>query len=223
VLDFVQSALKQRHNGDLRMSREVQWVKKALSLASIYTLMRVVGFGLLAGYLWYSADWRVSAIWVVAFPVISLAVAGTSTVLRISERLPGLNSYLLYPVESHNPAAALSESEWALRQAKYLESGMRGGMILTTLAEDGLICVPVILLGLSPLSAIVAGIAFGCIHLARYTYLDCISKAFIYTLVCYWVLPFGILTVALGHLLMDAFGLGVLKLAKYKLSKGKRE
>jgi hypothetical protein len=125
----------------------------------------------------------------------------------------------LYPATDSPPGNIRSEDEWALHQAKYLEDSARGGAILTTPTEDGLICVPVLLLGIAPISALIAGIVFGGIHLARFTYLECIGKAIAYAIVCYVVLPFGLLTVAVGHLLLDVIALAVVKLAKHRLSR----
>jgi len=44
------------------------------------------------------------------------------------------------------------------------------------------------------------------------------QKAIIYAVVCYVILPFGILTVVAGHLLLDVIGLATLKVAKRKLT-----
>ena len=137
--------------------------------------MRVVGFGMLFGYLWHSGDWRLSLPWALAFPAVSLVVGWTFVSLRFSERFLRLNTYLLYPANERVTESPLSEDEWALRQAKYVESGMRGGLILTAPAEDGFICVPVLLTAISPISVLVGGIVFGCMHLARFTYLECSS------------------------------------------------
>ena len=151
--------------------------------------------------------------------ISSFVVGWTFVSLRFSERFPRLNTHLLYPANERVTESPLSEDEWALRQAKYVESGMRGGLILTAPAEDGFICVPVLLTAISPISALVGGIVFGCMHLARFTYLECIGKAIAYALVCYVVLPHGLLTVVAGHLLMDVSGLAVLKVAQHRLSR----
>ena len=181
--------------------------------------MRVAGFVLLAGYLWHTGDWRVSLPWALIFPTIALSVAGAFVALRLFDHFPRLSAYYLYPRQGTSTENALSEDEWALKQAKYLEGGLRAGAILTASAEDGLICVPVLLFGIMPISALLGGIAFGLIHLARFTYLECIGKAIAYALVCYFVLPFGLLTVMLGHLLVDGLSFAAVKVAKRRLSR----
>jgi hypothetical protein len=184
-----------------------------------YVAMRVVGFGLLAGYLWRSGDWRVSVPWALAFPAISFSVAWAFVALKLFDRFPRLNARLLYPPTNRSAGNGLSEDEWALRKARYLEGGLRGWAILTAPAEDGFICVPLLILGITPISALLGGIAFGLIHLARFTYLECIGKAVSYTLVCYFVLPFGLLTVVLGHLVTDVLGFAAIKVTKHRLSR----
>jgi len=179
--------------------------------------LRIAGFGSLAGYLLWTGDWRVSIPWAFAFPALALLVAWVVIALKLSDRFSLLNDYLLYPNSARAPENTLSADEWALRKANYLEDGMRGWAILAAPAEEGLICVPLLLLGITPVSALFGGIVFGFLHLARFTYIECIAKVVIYSLVCYFLLPFGLLTVALGHLLLDALALAGLKVAKSRI------
>jgi hypothetical protein len=181
-----------------------------------YVTIRVVGFSLLVGYLAVTADWRISVPWVFAFPAISFSVAWLFVGLNLFDRFPKLNRYILYPQTNGNTERAQSDNEWALSQAKYLGSG--GKSVVFAPTEDGLICVPVLLVGIGTISAALGGLAYGLIHLGRFTYLECIGKTITYTLVCYFVLPQGLLTVVTGHLLMDLIAFAALKVAKYKLS-----
>ncbi len=181
-----------------------------------YAVIRAVGFGFFVVYLVFTGDWRISALWAVAFPVIAFSIAWLFVLLKLFDRLPKLNRYLLYPPSKTEPR--LSENEWTLAKANYLESGFRGKALLFTAAEDGLICVPILLIGIAAIPAACGGVVFGLLHLGRFTYLECIGKAITYTLVCYFVLPYGLVTVAVGHFIMDALGLAVIKVAKHKLS-----
>ena len=178
----------------------------------------MLGFGLLGSYLLVTGDWRISPIWALAFPAISFSVAWAFVGLKLFDRFSKLNAYLLHPNASEKREVPLSDDEWSLRQARYLESGFRGKAILTTPAEDGLICVPVLLVGVGSVSAALGGIAFGFIHLGRFTYLECIGKSITYALVCYFVLPHGLLTVAFGHVIMNGIGFIAIQVAKRKLS-----
>lgn len=182
-----------------------------------YIALRILGFGLLGSYLVVTGDLGVSLIWALAFPAISVSVASAFVGLKLFDLFPRLNDYLLYRNDGHKEAS-LSGDEWALRQAGYLGSGFRGKTVLISPAEDGLICVPVLLVGIGWLSAALGGIAFGFIHLGRFTYLECIGKSITYALVCYFVLPHGLLTVVLGHMITNGIAFIAVQVAKHKLS-----
>ena len=178
----------------------------------------VIGFGLLGSYLVLAGDWRISPAWALAFPAISFSIAWLFAGLKLFDQYPKLNGYLLYPNTDEKSETPLSGDEWALKQANYLESQFRGKAILSTPAEDGLICVPVLLIGIGPLTAALGGVAFGFIHLGRFTYLECIGKSITYALICYFVLPHGLLTVALGHVIMNGVAFVAIQMTKRKLS-----
>ena len=180
--------------------------------------VRVLGFSLLVSYLVLTGDWRISIYWARAFPGIAFLVAGLTVSLKIPDRFPKLNHYFLYPKNKQDAVASLSNDEWALGQAKYLANGMKGASILFAPSEDGLICVPILMVGLGLIPSVLGGVAFGLLHLSRFTYFECLGKSVYYTLVCIFVLPHGLLTVALGHLLMDFIALIVLTFAKRSLS-----
>jgi len=184
----------------------------------VQVVLGILGFGLLGSYLVVTDDWRISPIWALAFPAISFSVAWAFVGLKAFDRFPKLNAYLLHPNTDEKKEAPMSGDKWSLRQAHYLESGFRGKAILTTPAEDGLICVPVLLVGIGAVSAALGGLVFGFIHLGRFSYLECIGKGTTYALVCYFVLPHGLLTVACGHLIMNGVAFLAIQVAKRKLS-----
>lgn len=187
-----------------------------------YIAIRSVGLLFLVSYLLGLGDWRLSLLWALAFPAISFSVASLFVILKLSDRFPSLNRYLLVYGQNVGSPLASTENERTLAQASYLENGLRRTSVLAAPLEDGFVCVPLLLVGLNPLSAIVGGIAFGAVHLARFTYIECIGKALYYTLVCFFVLPHGLLTVATGHLLTDVIGLVGVKIAKQRLTQKSR-
>ena len=184
-----------------------------------YIAIRVVGFTLLGTYLFLSDDWRVSPYGVLAFGAIAFSVSWLVVTLKIADRFPKLNRYLLFPRNDQCAAHTLTENEWALAQANYLESGLRGATILASPSEDGMICVPILVAGLGPIASVVGGVAFALLHLGRFTYVECISKGIFYALVCFFVLPHGLLNVVLGHLFMNLLALIVIKVAKRALAR----
>ena len=200
---------------DVRAQRPVQrmfkstWFRIALG---------TLGWPLLAGYLVLTGDWGFSPIWALAFPAISFSVAWLFIRLKLDHRFPKLNRYLLYSDTDETRPTAASDDDWALKQAHYLHSQFRASAVLSTPAEDGLICVPVLLVGIGPISAALGGLAFGFLHLWRFSYLECIGKSVTYAAICYFVLPHGVLTVVLGHAITNGIGYVVVQIARRKLS-----
>ena len=194
----------------MRRVAEPRWVSASITVA---------GFGLLVGYLAFTGDWRISPAWAFVFPVITFSVAWAFVAFKLFDRFPKLNRYMLYPPTAEEVESPLSPKEWTIRQVDYLTSLFRGKGAFLTPGEDGLICVPVLLVGIHPLSAFLGGLAFGAMHLARFTYLDCIAKSITYGLVCYFVLPHGLLTVVLGHVIMNGIAFAVLQVMKRQMER----
>jgi MFS family permease len=178
----------------------------------------ILGWPLLAGYLMMTGDWRVSLVWALAFPAISFAVAWLFVGLKLFDRFSKLDGYLLYSDTDETRPATVSSDDWALKQADYLNSGFNWRAVLSTPAEDGLICVPLLLVGIGPFSAALGGVIFGFLHLGRFTYLECIGKSITYAAVCYFVLPHGVLTVVLGHGIVNGIAFLGLPIARRKLA-----
>jgi hypothetical protein len=174
---------------------------------------RVIGFGFLAAYLALSGDFSFSPLWASGMVVGAIFFGGLLAGLRLHERFPWLDRYAL--ARSSNLLSGgtpLSRDQWLAKKTQFTISGMQGTAILGTPGEDGFICVPVLLAGITPISAIVGGLVFGFLHLARWTILDSIFKAILYAFVCLLVLPHGLLTVVVGHVVIDVIVLKVLKL-----------
>ena len=184
----------------------------------ILVSLRAVGWGLLAAYLTFTRDLRVSA-WALLVPIIPFPTFLLAKWLRLFDNYPKLNRYHLYSESDPSRPRPVSDDDWALQQMEYYNGMARGGKALfLTPWEDGLICVPVLLAGIGPLSVIMAGFAFAFLHLGGFTYLECIAKGITYVAVCYLVLPYGVLTVVVGHLLMNGIAFVGLQIGRRKLS-----
>jgi hypothetical protein len=167
----------------------------------------VVGFVLLAWYLASTGDWRFSLVWAGVFVALAYAVSFALVLLKVPERFPRLNRRLVAP----SGPRPKDEAEWINAQATYLQGFERN--VALSPAEDGLVCVPVLLAGLNPITAILGGLIFGALHLRSYTYLECWGKAGYYGIACAVVLPHGILTVVVGHLTSNVLGFMILRIA----------
>ena len=165
----------------------------------------------------FTGDLRVSA-WALLVPVISFSGFLLAKWLKLFESFPKLNRYHFYSETDPSRPTPISDDDWALKQAEYLSGLFRGKAFFLSPWEDGLICVPVLLVGVGPLSVIMAGIAFAFLHLKAFTYLECIGKGITYTLVCYLVLPHGVLSVVVGHYIMNGVVFVGVQIARRKLS-----
>ena len=181
-----------------------------------YPTHTVLGAGLRAAYVLLTGDWRLSPLASLGYPAIAFSMAWLLQ-LKAFREYPPLNRYLLYPEGDPTRPRPVSDDDWALKQAGYFRSFFRLRTFLSTPIEDGLICVPILVVGIYPLSAVLGGVVFGFLHLGRFTYLECMGKAFTYALVCLLILPSGVLTVAL-HMITNGIGFLVLEIARHRLS-----
>lgn len=143
----------------------MQWrvVGERLVRRSTYLrkINRVIGFGLLAAYLAWSGDFSFSPLWASGMVVGAIFLGGVVASPRLHERFPELDCYAL--ARRRNPPTAgalLSHDQWLTQKTQFTISGMQGTAILGTPGEDGFICVPVLLAGINPISAIVGGACF---------------------------------------------------------------
>lgn len=173
----------------------------------IYRGLNVVGAVLLAWYLATTEDWRFSLVWAGVFAVLAYAVSFALVLLKVPEHFPRLNRRLVAP----SGPRPKDEAEWIKAQLTYIQSFERN--VALSPAEDGLVCVPVLLVGLNPITAALGGLIFGALHLRSYTYLECLGKAGYYAIACAIVLPNGILTVVVGHLISNVLGFAILRIA----------
>jgi len=71
--------------------------------------------------------------------------------------------------------------------------------------EDGFFFVPLLLVGINPITAAVVSIAYAAIHYPEFPIKHCVAKVILLYLVATLVLPHGLASVVLGHLVLDAF------------------
>ena len=167
-------------------------------------IIRVVGVFLLVAYLVIYQDFTFSLTWALLQVAIVLGIATGIASLGIPRFIPSLNRYYV-PRKMRASGTAASGTDEATYQKReaYMKSLFDKKTVAFLAAEDGLVGVPVLLAGITPWSAVIAGIVFGGLQLPRYTYLECLIKGATYILICMLVLPNGILTVVAGHYLTD--------------------
>ncbi len=178
-------------------------------------VIRILGSLFLVTYLIVTNDFSFSIGWMFLHVVIVIGVSLLVTHLEIEKHFPLLNAYHVHTkIEEKDIEYSESKDEYYKKKIAYMEGMFDKTSLFFIASEDGLICVPLLFAGLNPFSILVAGVVFGWLHLARFTYLECIIKSITYIIICYLVLPTGILTVIAGHYLTDILGFIVLKIAK---------
>jgi hypothetical protein len=184
--------------------------KRWRAIKRFYLLINATGFAFLLGYLYITRDFAFSLPWTLGFPLITITVAVTAGILKLDKRFPKLERHLFARKWTHEELSLPYEERRKRYEAdklRYMQSMISFRNMLSTPAEDGLICVPIILIGLNPLVAISGALAFGILHAVGHTYIGCILKVLIYSLVTLLVLPHGLLTVVAGHVANNMFAL----------------
>jgi uncharacterized membrane protein len=80
--------------------------------------------------------------------------------------------------------------------------------------EDGFFLLPLLYIGVSPVSAAVAAFLFAVAHYPVFPWRYCIPKGIAYFFVALFILPHGIWSIVVAHLLVDAGIFAFLLLAK---------
>jgi len=162
-------------------------------------------------YFWSSKNFEFSVAWSLIYILIFLGIGILSVALDLHERFPELDRFHFSAALSSEANKTFGNTDPVLHRAVREIESLEIKQYFTTPTEDALVCVPALLVGISPISAIVGGLVFGIIHLGRFTYLECIAKWVGYSAVIYLVLPQGLLTVIAGHFVADFLILGFLK------------
>ena len=149
-----------------------------------YTASILLGWSFLVAYAWLSpATISVLAIGKYLGVVLLVSTAVLALLVLVPRGMARLRVDLdEYPDPAPNPL-------WRL--------------VVGVPAEDGLFLVPLLCVGVSPVSAAVAALLFGTAHYPHYPWITCIPKAAAYFAAIMWILPYGIWTMIAGHLLLD--------------------
>ncbi len=79
-------------------------------------------------------------------------------------------------------------------------------VLLRVPAEDGVFLVPLLYVGVTPLTAAISGSLFALAHLPNYPFWSTVPKGISYFLVGLFLLPWvGLWPIVIGHVLLDAF------------------
>lgn len=73
--------------------------------------------------------------------------------------------------------------------------------LLLAAGEDGVFFLPLLYVGINPIAALVSSFVYAFMHYPVFPLWDCIMKWLFFFVVAMWILPHGIVTVVVGHVL----------------------
>lgn len=151
--------------------------------------------------------------WVLFYLGILLACTGTWFLLSklifslIQKARPQLEAKALI-VEGKTPAGSENEApiiSQIVDLSTHPVKALRELILLP--GEDGLFFVPLLLIGLNPITALVFVGLFGLAHVGQYQLSHVVIKTVSYYLVIVFVLPHGLLNIIIGHVIVDSVAL----------------
>jgi hypothetical protein len=162
--------------------------------------MRVVGIGLLAAHI-FRNSFAVEHGLVAMYLAIVLSV-GFAFVL------------VIYPALDWASGTQQTASQGMKMNEQMTSEIKRHPFRLALLipGEDGIFFVPLLWVGITPLTAGVAAAAFAAVHYPEYSIRACVPKFVFLFAVAMVILPHGIGSVVVGHLLVDAIAFTTLNL-----------
>lgn len=161
--------------------------------------IKLAGLGFLAFYL-YSHPVQFEPLWVLIY--LGIALGGIPIYIWANKLIAGVKNEAHYIEE---------EKEHAHETLKNTKKNNPLCFWLAS-AESAFFYVPLLYVGINPLSAAIAASLFGLMHYPQFLLRNCIFKVIVQYVLVLVVLPHGILTVIAGHLLMDYGPLALLKL-----------
>jgi hypothetical protein len=175
------------------------------------TFSKFVGLGLLAWHVW-TKGFHLDFLRLLLYLGIVGFFAGAWLVVEfIYEKMSG-----------RDPSEPMSHQE--LRAMETLleicrEVGKKPWMVLLIPGEDGLFFLPLLYIGVNPVSAFFAAAIFGAAHLVCKPFYACLGTAVISYFLCLFVLPYGIGAMVIGHMIVDLSVFAMTPYLKRKLEK----
>jgi len=153
--------------------------------------LKAVGLSFLAVYFWNDPP-QVDIFWVGAYVAIALGVGVFFGLVAnpILGRLIPDQRFDVTPYGDHRAAEA--------KRRPWLELLMLPG-------EDGFFFVPLLLVGINPITAAVVSAAYAAIHYPEYPIKHCVVKVVLLYLIATVILPNGLGSVIVGHLILNSF------------------
>jgi hypothetical protein len=151
--------------------------------------LKLVGLAFLLAFFWYSPP-HVDLTWVAAY--LGLVIAAGLILGWVVD--PVLAR--LIPSQNVDPTPYGDRRAAQVKRRPLIEALLLPG-------EDGFFFVPLLVVGIEPLTAAIASMAYAATHYPEYPLKNCVGKAAILYLIAIWILPNGLGSVIVGHLVVD--------------------
>ena len=155
-----------------------------------YSCLKVIGLALLAAY-FFQNPFSVELYWVAVYLVIVIGIGGAFALVvhpLIERFFPGR-------MVDIDPIGARIINDVKRRPLSFL---------LLLPGEDGFFFVPLLWFGITPLTAAISAAAFAAVHYPQFPLRSCIVKFVFIFCIAVVVLPHGLGSVLVGHLVLDA-------------------
>ena len=159
------------------------------SWASWRVWLKVVGLFFLGAYFLQHPPY-VDLVWVTAYVGLAIGIGAVFALI--------VNPILVRLITTQDfDASPHGDSRFAQAKCRpWTEAILLAG-------EDGLFFVPILLLGINPVTTVVVAVAYAAMHYPDFPVKHCIVKAVLVFLIAMLILPNGLGSVVVGHLLLD--------------------
>jgi len=170
------------------------------ALRAVLLPAKLIGMAALAAHV-AAGNARLEPVWIL--PGVAIPLAVTLVLVPLLSMLTRLRG----------KAAAREYDRAASKNVRRLARvvARKPSHLLLVPGEDGFFFLPLVYLGITPVSAAAAAGLFALVHLATRTSQACVVLFVAWFLVCLIVLPHGILPVVFGHLVLDTLAYLVMR------------
>lgn len=173
--------------------------------ANRYTWSKVIGIGFLIAYFCdhaFHIDW----FWVAV--ALGLCVGIAFYFVCVVD--PFVKRFLVAPIverflpeNTFNPPCYVDNLTNVIKRAPFREFVLIPG-------EDGLFFVPLLWIGITPVTAAITAALFAAVHYPLFSINECKTKFVFILCIAVWVLPHGLGSVIVAHLICDAIVFAIL-------------
>lgn len=153
--------------------------------------LKAIGLAFVISYFWNYPP-HIDIAWVSAYVALALALGAVFALVA--------NPLLvrLIPTQRFDPSPYGDRRVAQAKRRPWTQA-------ILVVGEDGFFFVPLLLVGISPLTAAVVSVTYAAMHYPEFPVKHCVAKVVLLYLIATVILPHGLGSVIVGHLVLDAF------------------